>query len=156
MGLFNHSKKQSPTHAPQSQPVVVPPEVKDERVRACPSCGVELKKIPGAATNCPHCGAMMFVRTDPRDNTRRVVTAEGAQEVGSWEFVKAKRDREAVTREKLAVKFRMSPESVSQSDVQWSILVQEAIEAMKHANWLDERFDQCRSRDALPWFGTRG
>jgi hypothetical protein len=93
---------------------------------------------------------MMFVRTDPRDNTRRVVTAEGAQDVdderakrdGTWEFVKAKRDREAATRKSLAAKFKMSPESVSPNDVQWSILNQDALEAMKHANWLDYLFVQ--------------
>ena len=90
----------------------------------------------------------MFVRTDPRDNVRRVVTAQGAQDLdderakrdGTWEFVKAKRDREAATRENLAAKFNMSPESVSPTDVQWSILNEDAVEAMKHANWLDYLF----------------
>jgi hypothetical protein len=87
----------------------------------------------------------MFVRTDPRDNTRRVTTAQGAQDIdderakrdGSWEFIKAKRDRETATREKLAKKWNMSPDSVDSHDVEWSILNEDAMEAMKHQNWLD-------------------
>ena len=87
----------------------------------------------------------MFVRTDPRDNTRRVVTAQGAQDIederakrdGSWADVKAQREREAAIRLKLADKWHMSPESVDSHDVEWSILNEDAINAMKHANWQD-------------------
>lgn len=121
MGLFNRSKKALSATVQRTRPTFVAPPVKDERVAACPSCGVTLKKIPGAVTKCPHCDEVMFVRTDPRDNVRRVVTALGAQELdderakrdGTWEFVKAKRDREAATRENLAAKFNMSLESVT-------------------------------------------
>ena len=150
MGLFNRSKKVEVNRVSRPRPVFTPPQARDERVAACPSCGAELKKVPGAATKCPHCHEVMFVRTDPRYNTRRVLTAEGARDVdderakrdGTWEFVKAGRDREVATRKKLGVQFKMSPESVSDNDVQWAILNENAVEAMKHANWLDYMFVQ--------------
>lgn len=46
----------------------------DEREAMCPSCEARLAKIPGAKTKCPACGKPMFVRTDPRSKSRRVVS----------------------------------------------------------------------------------
>lgn len=45
----------------------------DERVAICPNCESELLKIPGAKTKCPFCHQFMYVRTDPRTKSRRVV-----------------------------------------------------------------------------------
>lgn len=46
----------------------------DERKAICPSCQGQLKKIPGAKTKCPTCLEFMYVRSDPRTKSRRVVS----------------------------------------------------------------------------------
>jgi len=45
----------------------------DERIAQCPNCQANLKKVPGAKTKCPECKEYMYVRTDPRTKSRRVV-----------------------------------------------------------------------------------
>lgn len=49
-------------------------EWQDDRIARCPNCEAELKKIPGAKTKCPECKEYMYVRTDPRTKSRRVVS----------------------------------------------------------------------------------
>lgn len=45
----------------------------DKRAAVCPNCASKLLKIPGAKTKCPFCQKYMYVRTDPRTKSRRVV-----------------------------------------------------------------------------------
>ena len=53
----------------------------DERVAVCPSCDGPLKKVPAAKTKCPICGEFMYVRTDPRTKSRRVLPFKELEEV---------------------------------------------------------------------------
>ena len=82
----------------------------DERVAICPTCEGALKKVPGAKTKCPSCGEFVYVRTDPRSKSRRVVKESELDEIeDAWamangtyeEHQQAKLEREN-EREKLA------------------------------------------------------
>ena len=53
----------------------------DQRTQICPCCGGELRSIPAAKTKCPNCSEFIFVRTDPRTNSRRLVTKSEASEI---------------------------------------------------------------------------
>ena len=100
-------------------------EVRDLCVAACPYCGVELKKVPGAATRCPDCHQTMYVRTDKRDQTRRVVTEEQAARIDDAHEVMAAGDlarydrRVRETTDRLRVRFGYEP---AYRDVRWSML----------------------------------
>lgn len=81
----------------------------DERVAICPSCEGALKKVPGAKTKCPNCGEFVYVRTDPRSKSRRVVNESELEDIedawamqdGTYEARQdAKRERE-IERDKL-------------------------------------------------------
>jgi hypothetical protein len=45
----------------------------DKREAVCPNCEAELLKIPGSKTKCSFCQKYMYVRTDPRTKSRRLV-----------------------------------------------------------------------------------
>ena len=100
-------------------------EVRDLRVAACPYCGVELKKVPGAATRCPDCHQTMYVRTDKRGQTRRVVTEEQADRIDDAHEAMAAGDlarydrRVRETTDRLRVRFGHEP---AYRDVRWSML----------------------------------
>lgn len=53
----------------------------DERTAFCPSCNGALKKVPGAKTKCPICSEFMYVRTDPRSQSRRVVNESELEDI---------------------------------------------------------------------------
>lgn len=60
----------------------------DERVAICPNCESELLKIPGAKTKCPFCQKFMYVRTDPRTKSRRVVVEAELESIEeAWAIV---------------------------------------------------------------------
>ncbi len=113
--------------APEAPATAVPAraEVRDLRVAACPYCGVELKKVPGAATRCPDCHQTMYVRTDKRDQTRRVVTEEQADRIDDAREAMAMGDlarydrRVRETNDRLRVRFGHEP---AYRDVRWSML----------------------------------
>ena len=76
----------------------------DERTPHCPSCESVLKRIPAAKTKCPNCNQFMFVRTDPRSKSRRIVNESELEEIeeawslrnGTWdEREQAKQERSA-------------------------------------------------------------
>ena len=100
-------------------------EVQDLRVAACPYCGVVLKKVPGAATRCPECHQTMYVRTDRRDQTRRVVSEEQADRIDDAHEALAAGDlagyerRVRETTDRLRKKFGQEP---AYRDVRWSML----------------------------------
>lgn len=100
-------------------------EVEDVRLAACPYCGVELKKVPGAATKCPDCHKTMYVRTDHRIQKRMVVTEEQADEIDDGNEALATGDlatyvqRRRETYDRLAKKFGQAPGS---NDVRWAML----------------------------------
>lgn len=75
----------------------------DERVAICPSCSGGLRKVPGAKTKCPNCAEFVYVRTDPRTKSRRVVKEAELEDIedawailnGSYEArQESKRERE--------------------------------------------------------------
>ena len=110
--------------------VVARSEVRDLRVAACPYCGVELKKVPGAATRCPDCHQTMYVRTDKRDQTRRVVTQEQADRIDDAHEAMAAGDlagydrRVRETTDRLRVRFGHEP---AYRDVRWSMLNEDSL-----------------------------
>ena len=99
--------------------------MEDVRLAACPYCGVELKKVPGAATKCPDCHKTMYVRTDHRSQQRMVVTEEQADEIDDGNEALATGDlatyvqRRRETYDRLAKKFGQAPGS---NEVRWAML----------------------------------
>jgi hypothetical protein len=57
------------------------PKPLDARQAICPLCEEKLKKIPGAKTKCPSCGDFIYVRTDPKTNSRILVSENRANEI---------------------------------------------------------------------------
>jgi len=116
-------------------------EPSDKRVAACPSCGSVLAKIPGAKTKCPHCGAFMFIRTDPSTNSRVVVTAKRAEEIedewskinGTWEERQEEKQRFAETKEELTQRFHGN--TPSDNDIRWTLLNEDSIKNASMQNW---------------------
>jgi uncharacterized Zn finger protein (UPF0148 family) len=116
-------------------------EPSDARVAACPSCGSVLAKIPGAKTKCPHCGAYMFIRTDPSTNSRVVVTAKRAEEIedewskinGTWEERQEEKQRFAETKEELTQRFH--GKTPSDNDIRWTLLNEDSIKNASMQNW---------------------
>ena len=53
----------------------------DGRKAVCPHCNGVLKKIPGAKTKCPLCYEYIYVRTEPKSNTRILVSESRANEI---------------------------------------------------------------------------
>ena len=53
----------------------------DLRKPECPYCKNALKKIPGAKTKCSSCGQFMYVRTQPEDRARVLVTETEAHRI---------------------------------------------------------------------------
>jgi hypothetical protein len=76
---FSEAAKANPNESLQisfelTRPSVDTSQWPDERIAQCPNCSSQLKKIPGAKTKCPECKEFMYVRTDPRTESRRVVS----------------------------------------------------------------------------------
>ena len=47
----------------------------------CPHCNHQLDKKPGRKKKCPHCGEFIYVRTQPCDEQRVLVTQEQAEKI---------------------------------------------------------------------------
>lgn len=93
----------------------------DERTATCPSCNGALKKVPGAKTKCPNCSEFVYVRTDPRSQSRRVVNESELEDIeDAWAMLhgtyeerqQAKADRESMRLELTQVlgRFPSEPE----------------------------------------------
>lgn len=127
MGLFGRKKAATaPTlHAAPTPEGIPKPPPKDERIAACPYCGVELKKVPGAATKCPSCHLTMYVRTDQKTRVRRVVTNTEADLIDDRNEAYALGDLARFLRRverktaELRKKFGQEP---AYSDVRWGLL----------------------------------
>lgn len=123
-GLFRRRQQvAAPPTATPSAPARA--KVEDVRSAVCPYCGVELKKVPGAATKCPDCRKTMYVRTDHRIEKRMVVTEEQADEIDDGNEALAMGDlttyerRRRETYDRLAKKFGQAPDA---KDVRWAML----------------------------------
>jgi len=124
-GFFRGREQRAVVPAPTR--ATTPParsEVVDARLAACPYCGIELKKVPSAATKCPDCHKTMYVRTDHRIQKRLVVTDEQADEIddgnealGMGDLATYERRRRE-TYERLEKKFGQPP---SVNDVRWGM-----------------------------------
>jgi predicted RNA-binding Zn-ribbon protein involved in translation (DUF1610 family) len=133
--MANSAEQASPTNS--TQPTI---EYMDARVSACPSCGATLKKVPGAKTKCPACGEYMFVRTDPRNNCRVVVTQFQAEEIddewakvnGTWDELLAGKERIEEARTTLRDKFGQDS---SDSDVLWRLGNENMIDHANQRQW---------------------
>jgi DNA-directed RNA polymerase subunit RPC12/RpoP len=106
----------------------------------CPHCGQFLNKRPTRKTACPHCKQFIFVRTRPIDRQSVLVTEEQAKLLqNEWEsFQRASisphldfQEMEKC-RERLAEKFG---KWLSDKDVAWAYLNQEAIRHAKQRDW---------------------
>ena len=120
----------------------------DARKAECPNCQGALKKVPGAKTKCPACGKLMYVRTDPRINSRIVVTFAEADTIddewaklnGTWEVRRAQKQRAIDVRAHLKEKFGVEP---SENDVHWSMLNQDKLLQEARHEWGDYRNTLC-------------
>jgi hypothetical protein len=123
-GIFRRHQQEAATPT-FLMPVPPSEEAKDFRLAACPYCGVELKKVPGAATKCPDCHKTMYVRTDHRVHKRLVVTEEEVDEIDDGNEALAKGDlatyeqRRRETYDRLAKKFG---QAAGANDVRWAML----------------------------------
>jgi len=139
---------------------VSPKELRDQRTAACPNCGVQLKKVPGAKTKCPDCGEYMFVRTDPRINARVVVTVEQADVIDlEWAKLNGTYDDIMHERHRLEqIRVRLGP-GFSEADVQWGALNERTLEAVRDGRWYDyttlrfEMGEHLRERGSLEHAG---
>jgi predicted RNA-binding Zn-ribbon protein involved in translation (DUF1610 family) len=72
----------------------------DERRPECPTCLSRLAKIPGAKTKCPKCGEYMYVRNDPRTESRRVVPESELEPIQeAWAEIEGRLDEYLASRE---------------------------------------------------------
>lgn len=72
----------------------------DDRRPECPTCLSRLAKIPGAKTKCPKCGEFMYVRTDPRTESRRVVPESDLEPIQeAWAEIEGRLDEYLASRE---------------------------------------------------------
>lgn len=114
--------------------------VTDARVAICPSCGAQLKKIPGAKTKCPKCKQFMFVRTDSKTMSKVVVNAKQADSIdeewakinGTWESLKQEKDRFTKAKSQLSKQFGTE---ASDSDAKWRLLVEDSLIHSAMQNW---------------------
>lgn len=133
--------------------------VEDRRIAACPYCGVELKKVPGAATRCPDCHQTMFVRTDHRTQTRNVVTGEQAAETDDANEAIAMGDlagyerRVRDTKDRLRKKFGTEP---SFGDVRWAMLNEDLMTHGAHRDFGLYRNTRYKMMDELDRSGRAG
>jgi predicted RNA-binding Zn-ribbon protein involved in translation (DUF1610 family) len=109
----------------------------DERVAICPSCSGGLKKVPGAKTKCPNCSEFVYVRTDPRTKSRRVVKESELEDIedawaiqsGSYEVrQESKRDRE-FERGNLAAMLNRQPK---ESELDLHLIQRELLDHLKY------------------------
>lgn len=120
-------RKKSPTLPPWPESAG-PVEAEDCRVAACPSCGVALKKVPGAKTKCQDCGELMYVRTDPRINARVVVTKDQADIIDlAWAVVNGTLDEKVEEMSHHAQVRAALPPQFSEADVQWRMLNEDGL-----------------------------
>lgn len=113
----------------------------DGRKPNCPYCGVLLRKIPGAKTRCPTCGFDMYVRTDPHDSTRKVITKEMADKFeldwakknGTYDEILQEKARIERTREVLLINFK--GQEPSTNDVVWRMLIEDSMKNALIQNW---------------------
>lgn len=114
--------------------------VVDARVAVCPSCGTQLKKIPGAKTKCPKCKQFMYVRTDSKTMSKVVVNAKQADLIdeewakinGTWESLKEEKDRFIKAKSQLSKQFGTE---ASDSDARWRLLVEDSLMNSAMQNW---------------------
>ncbi len=108
----------------------------DERVAICPSCSGGLKKVPGAKTKCPNCSEFVYVRTDPRTKSRRVVKEAELEDIedawailnGSYEArQESKRERE-FERGNLASVLKRQP---TESELDLHLIHRELVDHLK-------------------------
>lgn len=72
----------------------------DDRRPECPTCLSPLAKIPGAKTKCPKCGEFMYVRTDPRTESRRVVSESELEPIQeAWAEIEGRLDEYLASRD---------------------------------------------------------
>lgn len=134
MGMFDLFRPKPNTDNQQREP-------KDERKAECPNCHKVLSKIPGAKTKCPHCGEFIFVRTQPKDNVRVVVTKAEADKIDEeWTIVAGTHDifvaeKEEFAKEKEILRKRFGGKEPSDNDVKWGLLNKQLIEHAKNGDW---------------------
>lgn len=117
------------------------PKEYDGRKPECPYCQGILVKVPARKTKCPHCGKYIFVRTQPKDKKRVLVTEEQAAAIDyEWESQQAANDhfvggQEEFYREKELLKKRFGGKEPSISDIKWGLWNKRAGEAMKKSDF---------------------
>lgn len=112
----------------------------DARLAICPSCGAELKKIPGAKTKCPICKESMFVRRNPKTMSRIVVNSAQAKAIdqewakinGTWEDLQKEKERFSHVKSKLSAQFGFE---ASDADVKWRLLSEDLLLHSARQNW---------------------
>jgi hypothetical protein len=106
----------------------------------CPYCDEGLDKRPQRKKKCPHCGKFIFVRTRPSDRKKVLVTEEQAQSVDE-EWMKVHGTYEAYREDQ--IRFEKKKRELSErfgteapdSDVQWSLLNESAMDHAQQMNW---------------------
>ncbi len=88
-------------------------KVKPRQVNTCPYCGIELNPVPQRKKKCPRCGQFIYVRTQPSDRKRMLVTYPEA----------------------LSIEREWTRKSTSGRDAKWKSLNEQLIVAMKKGNW---------------------
>lgn len=70
---------------------------KDKRSADCPYCNEKLNKIPGSKTKCPYCCKFIYVRINPKNEIRLIVTKKQAEDIDhEWAIkngLKSKNDK---------------------------------------------------------------
>jgi predicted RNA-binding Zn-ribbon protein involved in translation (DUF1610 family) len=127
----------------------------DRRKAECPYCGQSLSKIPGSKTKCPHCGEFMYVRTQPKDNARVVVTKEQADKIEEeWSIVAGTHDtylaqKETFAEEKELLKTKFGGKEPSDNDVRWGLLNKQLLEHARKGDWGLYRNDRFEMAEIL-------
>lgn len=115
-------------------------ESRDERKAECPYCHLQLTKVPGAKTKCPHCGESMFVRTGT-DNVRLVATKDEADKIDEeWRVANGTQDvflaeKKKFEDRKALLKKKFGGKEPSDNDVYWGIYNEQIIEYASNGQW---------------------
>lgn len=106
----------------------------------CPYCGITLDKFPSRKIKCLKCGEFMYVRTQPKDRKRVIVTKDQADKIEEeWSIVTGTHDqylfeKEKVKKEKEILTKRFGKEP-TENDVKWGLFNKELIENARNNNW---------------------
>lgn len=70
----------------------------------CPSCGHALAKVPTRRGRCPHCGALMLMKSSPADapGVKRLVGEDEAAEIDALWAARSAERRDALAAERAA------------------------------------------------------